>query len=107
LHASGIVCHINGGQDGEYTAVDECNVRTGALAALEVAKYVLVRLVEIQSIERLAEEFDDDTRFIDGVVKFLIDMNWVEQDRKSGLYQMTENGSRKVGSSALKLIVWI
>ena len=63
---------------------------------MESAKYVLARLVDIQSIEKLAEEFDGDVRFISGVVEFLKDVKWVEQDRYSGLYQLTEIGETKV-----------
>ena len=75
------------------------------MAAVELAKYVLAKLVDIQSIEKLAEEFDGDVRFINGIVEFLKDIGWVKQERYSGLYQLTEIGEMKLNTS--KLIVWI
>ena len=52
------------------------------LTGLELAKYILLRLVDNnESIEQLAEDFDNDVRFIDGVVKFLKDVGWNVQDR--------------------------
>ena len=40
------------------------------LAGLELAKYILLRLVvNNESIERLADDFGYDVRFINGVVK--------------------------------------
>jgi len=75
------------------------------LAAVELAKYVLAKLVDIQSIEKLAEEFDGDARFINGVVEFLKDIGWLKQERRSELYQLTKIGKMKVKNS--KLIVWI
>ena len=51
------------------------------LTGLELAKYILLRLVDNnESIEQLAEDFDNDVRFIDGVVKFLKDVGWIKQD---------------------------
>ena len=45
------------------------------LGGLELAKYILLRLVvQNDSIERLAQDFDNNTRFINGVVKFLQDI---------------------------------
>ena len=50
------------------------------LTGLELAKYILLRLVDNnESIEQLAEDFDNDVRFIDGVVKFLTDVGWIKQ----------------------------
>ena len=57
------------------------------LTGLELAKYILLRLVDNnESIEQLAEDFDNDVRFIDGVVKFLKDVGWIKQDC-TGSYQ--------------------
>jgi hypothetical protein len=53
-----------------------------------------MRLVDNQSFEKLAEDFDDDVRFIHGV-DFLKDIRWIKQDRVSGLYQLTEIGRMK------------
>jgi hypothetical protein len=58
-----------------------------------------MRLVDNQSLEKLAEEFDDDIRFINSIVDFLKDIGWIKQDRISGLYQITEIGRMKANDS--------
>ena len=58
-----------------------------------------MRLVDNQSLEKLAEEFDDDVRFINGIVDFLNDIKWIKQDQISGLYQITEIGRMKANTS--------
>ena len=58
-----------------------------------------MRLVDNQSLEKLAEEFDDDVQFISSIVDFLKDIGWIKQDRISGLYQITEIGRMKVNAS--------
>ena len=71
------------------------------LGGLELAKYLLLRLVDNnESIERLAQDFDNDVRFINGVVKFLKDVGWIKQDSTGG-YQMTDVISLKVSSSKI------
>jgi hypothetical protein len=55
--------------------------------------------VNNQSLEKLAEEFDDDVRFINSIIDFLKDIRWIKQDRISGLYQITEIGRMKVNAS--------
>jgi len=42
-----------------------------------------MRLVDNQSLEKLAEEFDDDVQFISSIVDFLKDIGWIKQDRIS------------------------
>jgi hypothetical protein len=64
-----------------------------------------MRLVDSQSVEKISEDFDDDVRFINGIMEFLKDIGWIKQDRISGLYQMTHIGKMK--SNASKMIVWI
>jgi hypothetical protein len=59
-----------------------------------------MRLVDNQSLEKLAEEFDDDVRFINGIVDFLKGIRWIKKDRISGLHQITEIGRMK--ANALK-----
>jgi hypothetical protein len=81
------------------------NTQINTSIALELAKYVLAKLVDGQSIESLVEEFDNDTRFINGIVEFLIDMGWIEYNYTRGLYQMTAIG--EINVSALKVIIWI
>jgi hypothetical protein len=58
-----------------------------------------MRLADNQSVEKLAEDFDYDVRFINGVIQFLKDIRWIEQDAISGLYQMTEIGKMKANAS--------
>jgi predicted methyltransferase len=73
------------------------------LVGLELAKYILLRLVvNNESIKRLAEDFDNDVRFINGVIKFLEDVGWIKRDATGG-YEMTDVISLKVSSS--KIIV--
>lgn len=71
------------------------------LGGLELAKYMLLRLVDNnESIERLAQDFDNDVRFINGVVKFLKEVGWIKHDGARG-YQMTDVISLKVSSSKI------
>jgi hypothetical protein len=71
------------------------------LTGLELAKFILLRLVNNnESIEQVAEDFDNYVRFIDGVVKFLKDVGWVVQDSTGG-YQMTDVISLKVSCSKI------
>ena len=71
------------------------------LVGLELAKYIVLRLVENnESIEKVSEDFDNDVRFINGVVKFLKDVGWIKQDGTGG-YQMTDIISLKVSSSKI------
>lgn len=61
-----------------------------------MAKYVLLRLVDdLESIERVAEDFDNDQRFISGVVDFLKDIGWIKQDMK-GAYRITTKGKNSM-----------
>ena len=64
-----------------------------------------MKLVDGQSVEILVEEFDNDTRFINGIVEFLIDMGWIEYNYTRGLYHMTTIG--EINISASKVIVGI
>ena len=64
-----------------------------------------MKLVDGQSVEILVEEFDNDTRFINGIVEFLIDMGWIEYNYTRGLYQRTAIG--EINVSALKVVIWI
>lgn len=62
------------------------------LSGLELAKYVLLRLVNDHvEIEKIAVDFDNDVKFISGVVDFLIDIRWITRD-KNGEYRMTRDG---------------
>ena len=71
------------------------------LGGLELAKYILLRpVVHNESIERLAQDFDNDTRFINGVVKYLQDIGWIKQNGTGG-YQMSDFVSLKVNSTGI------
>jgi hypothetical protein len=71
------------------------------LTGLELAKYILLRRVyNNESIEDLAEDFDNDVRFINSVIKFLKDVRWIKQD-STGRYQMSDLISLKVSSSKI------
>jgi hypothetical protein len=72
------------------------------LSGLELAKYVLLRLVDNHdSVEKVAKDFDNDVRFILGEIDLLKVIGWIEQDLTSGIYQITENG--KMGKWMQKL----
>jgi hypothetical protein len=64
-----------------------------------------MRLVDNQSLEKLAEEFDDDVQFISSIVDFLKDIGWIKQDRISGLYQITEIGRMKANASKRIIVI--
>lgn len=64
-----------------------------------------MRLVDNQSVETISKDLDDDMRFVNSIVEFLKDIEWVKQDQTSGLYKMTEVGKTKARAS--KVIVWI
>jgi hypothetical protein len=71
------------------------------LTGLELAKYIMLRLVDNhESIEQLSKNFDNDVRFIERVVDFLTDIKWIEQDHE-GLYQMTDDMKLKVNTSKI------
>jgi hypothetical protein len=55
------------------------------LTGLELAKYIFLRLVNNnESIEQLAEDFDNDFRFVSNVVQFLKELRWIRQDSTGG-----------------------
>jgi len=67
-------------------------VNTNSLTGLELAKYVLLRLVnDHDNIEKIAVDFDNDEKFVSGVVDFLIDVEWMMQD-KNGEFKITGKG---------------
>jgi predicted transcriptional regulator len=66
------------------------------LSGLELAKFVLLRLVnDHDSIENIAEKFDNDKRLISEVVKFLNDIRWIKQD-VNGEYKITTKGKNNM-----------
>lgn len=62
------------------------------LSGLSLAKYVLERIVDYhESVEKIAEDFDNDDEFIFGVVDFLNYIGWIKQD-SHGNYRITTKG---------------
>jgi hypothetical protein len=57
------------------------------------------------SVEKVAEDFHNDVRFILGEVDFLKDIGWVEQDLVTEIYQTTERG--KMNAEASRMVFWI
>lgn len=45
--------------------------------------------------------------FIDGIIEFLVDMEWIKYNHTRGLYQMTKIGEMEVRMSASKVFLWI
>lgn len=50
---------------------------------------------DLESIERVAEDFDNDQRFISGVVDFLKDIGWIKQDMND-VYRITAKGKNSM-----------
>jgi predicted transcriptional regulator len=72
------------------------NTSISTLSGLALARYVLNRLVDQgDSIERVAEDFDNDEQFILGVVDFLINIGWIKQT-ESGVYKITKKGQTNI-----------
>ena len=71
-------------------------INTRELAGLELAKYVLVRITDgSQTIEKIAENFDNDRRLILWIVDFLKKVGWIKQN-ESGTYRMTRKGKANI-----------
>jgi hypothetical protein len=71
---------------------DELTVNPSNFSGLELARYVLGRLTNDQSsIEKIAKDFDRDKEFISGIIKFLKDIGWIQEDQ-NGSYQVTRKG---------------
>lgn len=80
----------------------EFNINT--LSGLELAKYVLLRLVnDHDSIEEIAEHSDNDKKLISEVVKFLNDIRWIKQD-VNGVYKITTKGKNNMISQQEPLV---
>ena len=80
MRSDRIVYHNNGGQDDGSTNVDEYLTYPNSLTGSQLTKYVLMRLVDNHSVEKISKDFDNDVRFINGVVDFLKDIRWIKQD---------------------------
>ena len=72
------------------TGEGETDVST--LSGLSLAKYVLERLVnDHDSVEKVAEDFDNEKKFILGLIDFLNEIGWIKQDL-SGTDTITRKG---------------
>jgi hypothetical protein len=98
----GIIYH-NSGIDNDYLLTDKYDIHPNTLSGLELAKFVLIRLVEDQNVKRIAEKFGNDIQFINDIVEFLKDIKWIKQDQINGLYEMTEAGKMKSHASKMVL----
>lgn len=96
--------HNDDETDDGHTTVDERNTQIDTSIALAITKYVLLKIVDGQSVGNLTKKFDNDAIFVDGIIEFLIDMGWMEYDHTRGSYQMTEIGEKV---ALMKKIVWI
>jgi hypothetical protein len=98
MRSGRIVYHNNGRQDDRVTTLDGESTDSNLLNDLQLAKYVLMRFIDNQSVEKISEDFDNNVRFINGV-NFLTDIRWIKEDPISGLYQITKMGRMKANAS--------
>jgi predicted transcriptional regulator len=74
------------------------------LSGLELAKHVLVRLVNDQeSVEEIAESFDNDKGLISQVVEYLNNIRWIRQE-ENGTYKITTKGKNNMISRQEPLV---
>ena len=76
----------------------EVSMMDDNLTGLELAKFIILRLVEN---DESIEELENDVRFITRVVTFLKDIGWIKEDSSTGSYQMSDVISLKVSSSRI------
>jgi hypothetical protein len=70
--------------------------RSNELTGLEVAKYLLSKLVRNQdSIERMTEALEYDEKLSSEVLDFFIDARWIRQNT-NGTYIITSKGNRRI-----------
>ncbi len=86
------------------TIDDNQDFDINTLSGLELAKYVLSRLVNYHdSIEEIAEYSDNDKQLISEVVKFLNDIRWIKQD-VNGAFKITTKGKNNMISQQEPLV---
>lgn len=86
------------------TIDDNQDFDINTLSGLELAKYVLSRLVNYHdSIEEIAEYSDNDKQLISEVVKFLNDIRWIKQD-VNGAFKITNKGKNNMISQQEPLV---
>lgn len=68
------------------------NSTLGHLKGLELARYVLHKLKQEDfNIELLSNDFDNDERFINSILIFLKEIEWISEDT-NGKYSLTKVG---------------
>lgn len=86
------------------TIDDNQGFNINTLSGLELAKYVLLRLVnDHDSVEKIAENSDNDKQLITEVVKFLNDIRWIKQDANR-TYKITTKGKNNMISRQEPLV---
>jgi hypothetical protein len=103
IGSDGIIYHKNNRKVHRLTTVDELETQINKIIALQVAKYVLMKLVDGHSVKRLATEFENDASFVDGAIEFLVDMKWIKYNHIRSLYQMTKIGEIKLNAPKLRM----
>ena len=72
------------------------NITVTRLAGLELAGYVLMRIVgEGDTVEVLTQSLDDKESYVSTLTSILEDIGWIEQD-PSGKYIITDKGNSEV-----------
>jgi predicted transcriptional regulator of viral defense system len=67
-------------------------INPNEIGGLELAKYILHRLVNDQhTIEEVAKDYDNDKRYILGIVDFLKEVGWIKRE-ENGTYKITRRG---------------
>jgi predicted transcriptional regulator len=86
------------------TIDDKQSFNINTISGLELAKHVLFRLVhDHDSIEGIAENFNNDKQLISDVVRFLNDIRWIKQD-VNGIYKITTKGKNNMISRQKPLV---
>lgn len=86
------------------TIDDSRSFNINTLFGLELAKYVMLRLVNYHdSVEKITENFDNDKQLISEVVKFLEDIRWIKPD-VNGTYKITTKGKNNMISRQKPLV---
>ena len=67
---------------------------TDRLKGLELAKYVLHKLhSENFDLKSIATEFDGNKRFVESIMEFLKEIQWISED-ENGIYMLTSEGHK-------------
>jgi|GEM_PF-1583977 predicted transcriptional regulator len=72
---------------------DDLIINANELSGLELAKYVLLRLIDGETIEDIAKNFDNNKKFVSETLDLLFDIGWIKQDT-NGNYRITTKGQK-------------